>query len=157
LTSIKSEEQIKIMHGLKIEQAVLNKIEKHGERAFPEECIGAVLGELPENGARQAADIIAFENASEDNRRRRSLVTPQDYLRADTEAQARKLEVIGWYHSHPNVAAIPSQFDLENALPWYSYLIVSIRDGKAAELRSWRLAEDRSQFWEEEINMMRDS
>ena len=145
------------MNKLTIDPQVINKIKQHGERTFPEECIGAVLGKISENGERQVIDIIAFENASETNRRRRSLVTPKDYLRADTEARARKLEVIGWYHSHPNVAAIPSQFDLENALPWYSYVIVSIRDGNAVELRSWRLAEDRSQFWEEEINMMRDS
>jgi len=140
------------MNKLTIDPHVANKIEQHGEHAFPEECIGAVLGKIVERGERQAVDIIAFENASKTNRRRRSLVTAQDYLHADKEARARQLEVIGWYHSHPNVAAIPSQFDLENALPWYSYLIVSIRDGKAAETRSWRLAEDRSKFWEEEIS-----
>ncbi len=139
------------MHRLKIEQAVLNKIEQHGERTFPEECIGAVLGKTSESGEREAVDIIEIENAREDNRRRRSLITPADYLQADRVAHERKLDVIGWYHSHPNVAAIPSAFDLENALPWYSYVIVSIREGKAAETRSWRLAEDRSQFWEEEI------
>ncbi len=139
------------MSEIRITADILRKIERHGERTFPEECIGAVLGVSGENDGREIVDIIEFENVSADNRRRRSLVAPQDFLRADRAARTRNLEVIGWYHSHPNVAAVPSAYDLENALPWYSYLIVSIREGKAAETRSWRLAEDRSGFWEETV------
>ena len=60
---------------------------------------------------------------------------------------------LGIFHSHPDHPTTPSDFDLKNAIPWYSYLITSVVKGIAAESRSWRLSDDRSGFLPEEIKV----
>ena len=72
-------------------------------------------------------------------------------MRGERYALERKLDVVGNYHSHPDHPAVPSQYDLEHAWPTWSYIIVSVRQGSAADLRSWELQADRSRFDEEEI------
>jgi proteasome lid subunit RPN8/RPN11 len=146
---------------IKIEKSILEKIAKCGETAYPEECIGAIFGKISEieystkdgfaSGRKVVDDIFEINNSSKEQRERRSLVEPEDFLKADKEANKKNLEIIGWYHSHPNVPAKPSEYDLENALPLYSYLIVSVRNKKTQEIRSWIMEEDRSKFNEEEI------
>jgi proteasome lid subunit RPN8/RPN11 len=79
------------------------------------------------------------------------LLLPEDVLRSERRARELKLDVIGYYHSHPNAAAIPSQYDLEHALPVWSYVIVSVINGKATDIRSWEMEEDRTRFNEETI------
>jgi proteasome lid subunit RPN8/RPN11 len=126
-------------------------IRQHGERTFPEECGGLLLGTL-EGGARVIQEVLPLENTRKDSRHNRVELDPLDYARAEREAAKRGLGVWGYYHSHPNHPAVPSGFDLEHApfVEW-SYLIVSVRDGKAEEVRAWTVREDRSQFDEEEV------
>jgi proteasome lid subunit RPN8/RPN11 len=62
--------------------------------------------------------------------------------------------VLGFFHSHPDHPARPSAFDLEHAWPYYSYLIVSVVDGKVAGIASWRLAADRTRFDPEPLEPM---
>ena len=73
---------------------------------------------------------------------------------AAAKARAAGLDVVGFFHSHPDHPARPSAFDLENAWPFYSYLIVSVERGRAADSRSWRLAEDRSAFEPETLEIL---
>ncbi len=134
----------------------LEAIRRHAEAAYPHECCGLLIGRI-EGGGRTRVVVAtrAVENAWEegDTLHRRMRITPPDYMRAEREFAARGLGVVGNYHSHPDDAAVPSQFDLENLAPWptMSYVVVSVRGGRAADLRSWELAEDRSGFTEEEI------
>ncbi|MCY7345858.1 MAG: M67 family metallopeptidase, partial [Pyrinomonadaceae bacterium] len=78
-------------------------------------------------------------------------ITPKDVMRAERYAREKKLDVVGYYHSHPDHPARPSQFDLDHALPVWSYIIVSIENGKAVDVRAWEMENDRSKFNEEEI------
>ncbi len=132
----------------------LQSIREHGERTFPEECGGLLLG-LVEDGVRVIHEVLPLENVRPDSRHNRVELDPRDYLRAEREAAKRGLGVWGYYHSHPNHPAIPSGFDLEHApfIEW-SYLIVAVRDGQAEEVRAWTVRADRSQFDEEEIALI---
>lgn len=121
-------------------------IRAHAQRAFPHECCGFLLGR-DEAATRRVAAIAAAENErTAAERHNRFSITPDVYLRAEREARRRRLDVIGFYHSHPDAPARPSDYDLEHAWPVYSYLIVSVRGGVSAALTSWVLREDRSGF-----------
>lgn len=136
---------------VKLKTDHLQRIREHGERTFPEECGGLLLGAI-ENGVRVIQDVLPLENIRKDSRHNRVEISPLDYAKAEREAAKRDLGVWGYYHSHPNHPAVPSGFDLDHApfVEW-SYLIVSVREGKAEEVRAWTVCEDRSQFDEEEI------
>ena len=126
--------------------AVDAAIRAHGRETFPHECCGAMLGK--DGVVREA---YALPNTTEEGPRRRFLVRPQDYRAAERRAAERGLELLGFYHSHPDHPARPSQYDLDHAWPVFSYVIVSVREGLAAELTSWRLREDRAAFDEEPV------
>ena len=130
-------------------------VEIHAElcRAYPEEGCGVLVGR-DLGGAREVERAIAFENRREDSRHNRYLIAPEQFLAAEKEARAAGLDVVGFFHSHPDHPARPSAFDLENAWPFYSYLIVSVERGRAADSRSWRLAEDRSAFEPETLEIL---
>lgn len=135
---------------LRLYKDVLAQIHAHGEQAYPEEGAGFLLG--AENGARDVQAIFSLTNSREDSaRHNRYLITPQDYLKAELEADRLGLSLIGVFHSHPDHPNRPSEFDREWAQPFFSYIITSVQSGKAVESRSWRLSEDRSQFIEESI------
>ena len=135
---------------LKLSKDVLAKIHAHGEQAYPEEGAGFLLGE--ENGVRDVQTIFPLTNSREDSaRHNRYLITPEDYLKAELEADKLGLSLLGVFHSHPDHPNRPSEFDREWAQPFFSYIITNVQSGKAIESRSWRLLEDRSQFVEEEI------
>jgi len=127
-------------------------VHTHLCRAYPEEGCGVLLGREAE-GERRVERVVGFDNVREDSRHNRYLIAPEQFLAADREARAAGLDVIGFFHSHPDHPSVPSAFDLEHAWPWYSYLIVSVERGAAKDARSWRLAEDRSRFDPEELLM----
>jgi proteasome lid subunit RPN8/RPN11 len=127
-------------------------IRTHLEAAYPEEGAGFLLGEVDGDDVRHVRDVLPVANARENGARRtRYLITPQDTFRADLEAEQRGLEILGVFHSHPDVPNEPSAFDREWALPWYSYTITRVDGGRAVSIRSWRLTDDRERFEEEEI------
>lgn len=136
---------------LELSQDILDQIHTHGEAAYPEEGAGFLLGRA--NGERrQVTALLGLANAREDAaRHNRYLLTPQDYLQGEAEADRLGLDVLGVFHSHPDHPNRPSEFDREWAMPWFSYVITSVQAGHAIESRSWRLAEDRSSFVEETI------
>ncbi|HEY3343641.1 MAG TPA: M67 family metallopeptidase [Anaerolineaceae bacterium] len=135
---------------IEIPTEMMRQITQHGETAYPEEAAGFLLG--ADGEPRRVKTIFRLENArEEDARRNRYLITPQDMLSAEREAVRLGKDVIGVFHSHPDHPDRPSSFDLEWALPWFSYVITNIENGLATESRCWRLKDDRSSFIEEEI------
>ncbi len=138
---------------LVISNEILRAIHQHGEEAYPEEGAGLLLGKA-EADAKRVEKILPLTNTREDAaRHNRYLLNPQDYLRGEMEAARLGLDVLGVFHSHPDHPNRPSEFDREWAMPWFSYLITSVQQGKAVESRSWLLAEDRTAFSEENIDL----
>lgn len=136
------------MAGLVLRPAVDGAIRAHGRETFPHECCGALLGR---DGV--VSEAHALPNTTEEGPRRRFLVRPGDYRGAEQRARETGLELLGFYHSHPDHPARPSQYDLDHAWPSFSYVIVSIMAGTDALLTSWRLKEDRSDFDEEPVEI----
>lgn len=118
-------------------------------RTFPDECCGFLLG-TEQGEERTIEDILIVENAKEGDKRRRFKITAQDYMKAERFALEKELDLLGVYHSHPNHPSVPSEHDRKVAQPFFSYLIVSIREGSFASLQSWRLNDD-FQFEEEQV------
>lgn len=135
---------------LSIGEADLAVIREHGETTYPHECCGFLLGTVEGTG-RRVDDLLAAENVHEENRQRRFLITPKAYMLAERQARTQGRDIVGFYHSHPDHPARPSQYDLDHAWPNLSYIIVSVQEGKAADLASWSLADDRKAFDAEEI------
>jgi proteasome lid subunit RPN8/RPN11 len=137
-------------HVLKLRSDLAAKIQAHGMQTYPHECCGAILGR-DANGSREVMALLPLANRRDDSPRNRFEVTPDDVQLAEKTARERKIELIGWYHSHPDAPAKPSEFDREHAWPWYSYIIVSIRTGQPREMNSWRLRDDRTGYDSEAI------
>jgi proteasome lid subunit RPN8/RPN11 len=129
---------------------LIEQINAHVEKAYPEEGAGFLIGE-----ADAVKEILALPNSREDGaRHNRFLFTPEDYLQAELKADELGLSLIGVFHSHPDSPNIPSEYDREWAQPFFSYIITRVDHGKAANSRSWRLLEDRSNYEEEEIEIV---
>jgi proteasome lid subunit RPN8/RPN11 len=139
---------------IKLKREHLEAIKTHGEQTYPYEGCGVLIGRA--NGeAKFVEEVRPTENARLDSRHNRYLIPPDELLRVERDARSRGLEVLGYFHSHPNAEARPSQYDLDHAWPWYSYLIVSVKAEKAEALNAWVLKDDRSQFEQEEISLER--
>jgi proteasome lid subunit RPN8/RPN11 len=123
-------------------------IRAHGRDAFPHECCGALLGR-----DRAVQEAFALPNTTEEGPRRRFLVRAEDYRVAEARARDTGLDLLGFYHSHPDHPARPSQFDLDHAWPSFSYVIVSVMSGEDQQLTSWQLKDDRSAFEEESVHI----
>jgi len=122
-------------------------IRRHGEETYPHECCGALIG---------TAGVVThagpLPNTTEEGPRRRFLVRPSDYRLAEQRASELGGELLGFYHSHPDHPARPSQFDLDHAWPTFAYVIVAVAAGRAGDMTVWFLKEDRSSFDEGELN-----
>ncbi len=135
---------------LKLSEELAERIRAHAAQSYPYECCGAMLG-TEAAGARLVKELVMLDNQREDSPRNRFLVHPADVLRVERAAQAQGLDLVGWYHSHPDAPPRPSEFDREHAWPWYSYVIVAVEAGVPRRMASWRLLDDRSRFDDEEI------
>ena len=125
-------------------------IRDHGAKSYPHEACGAILG-VDGAGPREARALLPLINRRDDSPRNRFEVDADDFRTAERAAAERGLELVGWYHSHPDHPARPSEYDREHAWPWYSYVIVSVAAGQPQDMTSWRLADDRLQFVAEVI------
>lgn len=131
---------------------------RHAMATYPEECCGVLIGSSRREGSDQEMElalvqqVLSIENERQDSRHNRFLITPETVLAAHRQARAAGLDVLGYYHSHPDHPAKPSEYDREHAWPGMSYLIVSVEGGEIADTRSWRLIEDRSRFDEEQLD-----
>ena len=132
---------------LEITGEQVEAIQQHGARAYPNECCGALLGAVKGDGGKSVKALLPLDNRREgEAARTRFLVTAEDYRFAEARAREQGFDILGFYHSHPDHSARPSQFDREHAFPWYSYIIVQVEQGRPREATSWVLAEDRSEF-----------
>ncbi len=137
---------------ISLSKQFIEQIEAHGERDYPHECGGMLIGHFDDEKGKRVVELLPMENASEEStRHNRVLILPKDVLRAERYARGKKLDVVGYYHSHPDDKAVPSQFDLDHALPVWSYVIVSVLQGRAVDVRSWEMENDRSKFNEQVI------
>ena len=121
-------------------------IRAHGRETYPHECCGALIGD-----AGIVTATLALPNTTEEGPRRRFLVRPADYRDAERAAVEAGAELLGFYHSHPDHPARPSQYDLDHAWPSFSYVIVSVMGGQDRDLRCWSLRDDRSAFDEQPL------
>jgi proteasome lid subunit RPN8/RPN11 len=133
---------------LQLGPGVADAVRAHGRETYPHECCGALLGS---DGV--ATRAVPLPNTTEEGPRRRFLVRPTDYMQAERAATAAGVTLLGFYHSHPDHPARPSQYDLDHAWPSFSYVIVSVVAGEAQDLRSWTLREDRSAFDEQALEL----
>lgn len=132
---------------------ILDAIRAHGGATYPEECCGFLLGTTDE-GRNRVRAIRRVDNRQSSNRERRYTIAPDDYRAAHQEAEAQGLDIVGFYHSHPDHPARPSETDLAEAtFPGYTYVIVSVIDGTPDTLTAWALAPDRSRFEKEKITL----
>jgi proteasome lid subunit RPN8/RPN11 len=148
---------------LKLNAELAGKIRDHGAETYPHECCGALLGKDvnsestatslggPAIPCREVLGVFPLVNRRDDSPRNRFSVTAEDVLAAEKSAREQGMDLVGWYHSHPDHPARPSQYDRDHAWPWYSYVIVSVANGYPREMTSWRLRDDREEFSAEEI------
>ena len=141
---------------------VAQAIRRHGQETYPHECCGAIVG-----AADRAVDVVQLPNTTEEGPRRRFLVRASDYRLAERRAGEIGAELLGFYHSHPDHPARPSQYDLDHAWPTFAYVIISVVDGdaglpgrtaatrptrdngaRAGDITVWYLKDDRSSFEE---------
>jgi len=128
---------------LTITPGVDQAIRAHGQETYPHECCGALLGRDD-----RVTETLALPNTTEEGPRRRFLVRPSDYREAERRASEIGAELLGFYHSHPDHPARPSQYDLEHAWPTFGYVIVAVASGAAGDMTVWYLKDDRSTFEE---------
>jgi proteasome lid subunit RPN8/RPN11 len=139
------------MMAIRLESGIDEAIRAHGVETYPNECCGALIGR---EGV--VTSVYALPNTTEEGPRRRFLVRPSDYREAEKRATDTASELLGFYHSHPDHPARPSQYDLDHAWPFFSYIIVSVRQGVSEDMTSWRLRQDRSAFDPEDLHVGRD-
>lgn len=136
---------------LRLSGALIEEIRDQGEKAYPAECCGVLAGIA--GVAKDVSRLVPMTNRRTDDPHR-YLIAPDDLRRVEAELRTTGLEVLGYYHSHPDHPAVPSAFDTEHAWPWYSYIIVRVERGRAAELTSWVLPDDRSAMHPESIDVL---
>lgn len=132
-----------------IEQKPLDEMYQDALKSYPDECCGFFFGN--ETGEeRIITRIVVVNNSKEGDKRRRFEIAPKDYLDAERYADENEVQLLGVYHSHPNHPAVPSEHDRVAAQPYFSYVIISVKENEIADLRSWQLNEN-LQFEEEKI------
>ena len=149
---------------LRLSKELSDKIGAHGAETYPHECCGALLGrdlDAPTThssdptsvASREVTALFPLVNRRDDSPRNRFSVTSEDVRDAEKAAREKGIDVVGWYHSHPDHPSKPSQFDQDHAWPWYSYIIVSVANGRPETMTSWRLSDDRTQFTPENLEI----
>ena len=140
---------------IQIDKAIEQTIRAHANRVYPEECVGALFAKL-DSEDRVIIDSMELNNADEEaNRPRNFEISPEDYMKAEKYADESNMVMAGVYHSHPDNPAVPSDKDLKKAMPVFSYVIISIKGGEQADLRSWVLNK-RGQFEEEAVKITQE-
>ena len=138
---------------LKLTGEIEEKIRQAGAEAYPNECCGILFGS-EENGVHTVKTLKSIDNARESGEQyHRFLITAEDMMAAELEARKRKLEIVGFYHSHPDHPAQPSDYDRDHALPFYSYIILRVAQGRPELMTSWRLQLSREAFDREELEI----
>jgi proteasome lid subunit RPN8/RPN11 len=138
---------------IRLSEAQIEAIRSHGAQDFPHECCGVILGDV-EAGAKIVRELRPIANVHADGHERRYLISPDAMFALMQEERRTGRKILGFYHSHPNHPARPSEYDRDWASPWYTYIIVSVLEGKPTDLTAWQLDEDRETFLPEEIQIL---
>ncbi len=136
---------------IRLSQKIIGKISNHAIDEFPHECCGFLIGKFNDEQA-DADEYVSAKNTVEENKERRFIIDPVEYMQVESRADAQNMSLIGIVHSHPNSPAVPSEFDRNHAFSGFSYIIISVMENDVKEIRSWRLTEDREKFIEEHID-----
>ena len=135
---------------LRMGRGDVGNIYEHAREAYPEECAGALVG-MDVEEMKIVVDVWRAENTHREERSRRFLIEPLQIKEFEERAAERDMDVLGFYHSHPDHPAEPSEYDREHAWPYYSYVIASVGENGVEGMRSWVLKDDRSGYEEEQI------
>ncbi len=141
---------------ISLEANQLDQIRRIGENAYPNECCGVLVGSVRDRN-KHVSEVIEAENQRSDSAANRYLIAPDFILKLERRLGGTGSEILGFFHSHPDVPAKPSVYDREHAWPWYCYLITSVRKGKAEEVLAWQLKDDRSDFEPDEWKLREPS
>ncbi|MBI5481711.1 MAG: M67 family metallopeptidase [Deltaproteobacteria bacterium] len=132
---------------VKLPAAVAERIRHHCEEQYPCEACGAIFGRGDGTESPWLVTGVAHApNDHDDDHRRRYLVPPEFQLHAEQEARAAGLDVLGYYHSHPDHPARPSEYDRAHAWLGYLYVICAVAEGRAAAMNAFTLAEPDGAF-----------
>ncbi len=123
----------------------------HAHRAYPAECCGALIGRQ-HGTTREVVRVVEMENRTTSDARRRYTIDPEALLQADQEAREAGLDLLGFYHSHPDHPAVPSETDRAEAWPHYAYLILGVVDGEVSDMRAWTLDREGGSFQPEPLD-----
>lgn len=140
---------------ISLDEKTANDIKLEAEKAYPNECCGFIFGHM-NNNDKSVEFIYPCENTSDVGEQyHRFTITPELMLKAELTAQKLGIGIIGFYHSHPDCEAVPSEYDRTHALPIYNYIIVSVKNGKSDAFNSWELDEktDYKQFSKVTVNI----
>jgi len=153
---------------LRLNEGHVETMRRHASADYPSECCGILLGKadgeskhvtevaplanLRHDPAR-AQELLPLDDPGRETDKNRFLIDPLAQLRVEKEARARGLDVLGYYHSHPDHPARPSLYDRDHAWPWYSYVIIAVDKGVPNDVTSWVLAEDHSAFGAEQLTI----
>ena len=137
---------------LHIEPGPWAEMVEHARSTYPSECVGVMLG-TSDDGRKTVQAALRMENVSAGSQRERYQLDARDLMAADGEARRRGLELIGIYHSHPDCDAYFSQTDLKNSCPWYSFVVLSIRNGQLDHANSWLPDADQTRADKEELEV----
>lgn len=136
---------------IEINKEAFEVIRQHGEADFPNECCGFLYGE--DGDVRKINLALPIANTKEGDQRRRFEISPLDYMKAEQFAVEQNIQLLGIYHSHPNHPAIASVHDLAKAMPFFSYVIISVKEGQYDHIQSWKLYDEKREFFEEEVKV----
>ena len=144
------------MKTINITQKIVDSFLSHGEKEYPHECCGFILGQFKDDES-FGIEYLPASNVKEENRERRFLIDPLAYQKAEDEADDQGMSIISIVHSHPDHPDKPSDFDRDHAWPGFSYIIISVQNGRIASYRSWQLNENRGKFIEENIKIIEEN
>ncbi len=136
-----------------IQKNELEIIKKHAAEIFPYEACGGLLGKIEGN------DKIIVKVYPAENRFGKITwdsfeIEPKDMLEMDKISRKEDLEILGFYHSHPNHPAIPSSFDINASWPYYSYVILSVKGNNITDIKSYLMPDKNSTPIVEEVTII---
>lgn len=137
---------------IQLSQDVIQKMKEHAIRDYPNECCGFFFGSVTDEG-KWIDRSIQVKNNKKGDQRRRFEIAAEDYMQGEAYSEQFNTVFAGIYHSHPNHPAIPSEHDRKQAMPFFSYIIISVTDMQVNEVRSWKLTID-GNFEEERIKIL---
>jgi len=136
---------------IKASRDLYDKIVEHAKAAYPHECCGVLAGDFGTGEVRVVAEVHPLKNLNTERANDRYEIDPAELLKIEKDVATRKLDVLGFYHSHPDHPSRPSQFDRDRGWPDYSYIIVAVEGGVKTWAQSWTFTEMDAPFGEEKL------